>query len=200
MTATRKIREWETTGHIPIIALTANAMTGDRELCEAAGMDGYLTKPIEVERLRNVLAKFGLAKDEAHSSNTSPQSNRSEVHRPPVDLGEFHLVTEGDPAFAQELIATFIGSGEQQLADMTALVARSDCAALARAAHALKGASANIHAHTLKSLAERLEADSAAANVDACGHCVALLRQEFERVKQFLSDPGIVAQPAKAAS
>ncbi|HEY6618901.1 MAG TPA: response regulator, partial [Steroidobacteraceae bacterium] len=60
MTATRKIRDWETSGHIPIIALTANAMTGDRELCEAAGMDGYLTKPIEVERLRNILAKFGL--------------------------------------------------------------------------------------------------------------------------------------------
>ena len=62
MTATRKIRDGETSGHIPIIALTANAMTGDRELCEAAGMDGYLTKPIEVERLRNVLTKFGLEK------------------------------------------------------------------------------------------------------------------------------------------
>ncbi len=60
MTATRKIRGGETSGHIPIIALTANAMTGDRELCEAAGMDGYLTKPIEVERLRNILTKFGL--------------------------------------------------------------------------------------------------------------------------------------------
>jgi two-component system, sensor histidine kinase and response regulator len=200
MTATRKIREWETTGHMPIIALTANAMTGDRELCEAAGMDGYLTKPIEVERLRGVLAKFGLAKDAGDDPNTVPQSNRSEMHGPPVDLGEFQLITEGDPAFAQELIATFIGSVEQQLADMTAFVARSDYAALARTAHALKGASANIHAHDLKSLAERLEGDGAAANSEACGQCVELLGQEFERVRQFLSDPDVVAQPAKAAS
>ncbi len=72
MTATRKIRAWETTGHLPIIALTANAMTGDRELCEAAGMDGYLTKPIEVERLRNVLTKFGLAKDAAETPDLAP--------------------------------------------------------------------------------------------------------------------------------
>jgi two-component system sensor histidine kinase/response regulator len=189
MTATRKIRECETTGHIPIIALTANAMTGDRELCEGAGMDGYLTKPIEVDRLRGVLAKFGLAKDEA---GTPP--------KPPVDLGEFQLITDGDPAFAQELIAAFFASVEQQLADMTALVARSDFAALARAAHALKGSSANIHAHVLKSLAERLEGDSAAADLGACEQCIDLLRREYERVKQFLSEPGAVAQPAKAAS
>jgi len=68
MTATRKIRELETTGHVPIVALTANAMTGDRELCEAAGMDGYLTKPIEVERLRSVLTKYGLETNEVDSS------------------------------------------------------------------------------------------------------------------------------------
>jgi two-component system sensor histidine kinase/response regulator len=192
MTATRKIREWETTGHIPIIALTANAMTGDRELCEAAGMDGYLTKPIEVERLRGVLAKYGLATDESQ--------NRAMMQKPPVDLGEFQLLTEGDPVFAQELIAAFFTSVAQQLADMAALAARSDFAALGRAAHTLKGSSANIHAQGLKSLAERLETGCAAGDVRASEQCIALLRQEFERVKQFLSDPSVVPHPAKAAS
>jgi two-component system, sensor histidine kinase and response regulator len=200
LTATRKIREWETTGHVPIIALTANAMTGDRELCEAAGMDGYLTKPIEVERLRNTLEKYGLEKTDADTSAAAPPAAPTSILKPPVDLRGFQSITSGDDAFAQELAITFIASGEQQLADMAAAAARSNRAALARAAHQLKGACANIHAHALKTLAERMENESAAGDARALEHCNVLLRQEFERVKEFLSDPSIVPQPAKAAS
>jgi two-component system, sensor histidine kinase and response regulator len=191
MTATRKIREWETSGHIPIVALTANAMTGDRELCEAAGMDGYLTKPIEVERLRSVLTKFGLAKNEAQAT---PNPG------PPVDLSGFGSITGGDETFAQELVATFIASGEQQLAEISYAIATPNRAALAKAAHKLKGASANIHAHGLKALAEQMESESGAADAGALQRWDALLRQEFERVRQFLSDPSVVPEPSKAAS
>jgi two-component system sensor histidine kinase/response regulator len=191
MTATRKIREWETSGHIPIVALTANAMTGDRELCEAAGMDGYLTKPIEVERLRSVLTKFGLAKNEAQAT---PNPG------PPVDLSGFGSITGGDETFAQELVATFIASGEQQLAEISYAIATPNRAALAKAAHKLKGASANIHAHGLKALAQQMESESGAADAGALQRWDALLRQEFERVRQFLSDPSVVPEPSKAAS
>jgi signal transduction histidine kinase/DNA-binding response OmpR family regulator/HPt (histidine-containing phosphotransfer) domain-containing protein len=216
MTATRKIRAWETTGHLPIIALTANAMTGDRELCEAAGMDGYLTKPIEVERLRNVLTKFGLAKDGAETPTSPLASNSTSAAPPatatappgataanpgpPVDLRAFHSITGGDHAFAQELVATFIASGERQLSEMTDAVAAANRAALARAAHQLKGACANIHAHALKSAAEQMEAGSANGNVRALEQCNARLREEFERVKQFLSNPSVIPQATKAAS
>ena len=200
MTATRKIREWETTGHVPIVALTANAMTGDRELCEAAGMDGYLTKPIEVERLRNVLTRYGLERNEADTSAAAPPPAPATNLKPPVDLRAFQSITNGDNSFAQELALTFIASGEQQLADMAAAAGQSNRVALARAAHQLKGACANIHAHALKALAERMENESGAGDARALQHCNALLRQEFERVKQFLSDPSIVPQPAKAAS
>jgi CheY-like chemotaxis protein/HPt (histidine-containing phosphotransfer) domain-containing protein len=201
MTATRKIREWETTGHVPIIALTANAMTGDRELCEAAGMDGYLTKPIEVERLRNILTKFGLSPDDAGAPPSPPITVPADnPGPPPVDLRAFHSITDGDNAFAQELIATFISSGEQQLAEITAAVAQCNRDSLARAAHKLKGACANIHAHAMKTLAGRMEIDSGAAEPRALEKCNTLLRQEFERVTRFLSDPSVVPQPAKAAS
>jgi CheY-like chemotaxis protein len=202
ITATRKIREWETSSHIPIIALTANAMTGDRELCEAAGMDGYLTKPIEVERLRNILAKFGLEKlhpaaaDVAAAQASSP----SVASAAPVDLHEFQSVTDGDQAFAQELVSAFILSGEQQLAEIAAALSQGDRAAVAKAAHKLKGASANIHAQVLKSVAERLEIDSAAADGHTLDQCNTLLRREFDRVKAFLTDPTVVAHPTKAAS
>jgi signal transduction histidine kinase/DNA-binding response OmpR family regulator len=202
MTATRKIRESETSRHTPIIALTANAMTGDRELCESAGMDGYLTKPIEVERLRGILRKYGLEQQGIDGAQGPAAAGASlpEKSAAPVDLGEFNSITDGDPVFAKELIAAFISSGEQQLSEITAAIAQHNRTALAKAAHKFKGAGANIHAHELKSLAARLETDSAAADAPALQQDSALLRHEFERVKQFLSDPSVVSQPAKAAS
>jgi CheY-like chemotaxis protein len=202
MTATRKIREWETSGHTPVIALTANAMTGDRELCEAAGMDGYLTKPIEVERLRDILTKFGLERPELAGGNAAAAALRGPVDDEiaPVDLRAFHDITDGDPAFAQELVAAFVSSGEQQLADMAAAIAQEERAALAKVAHKLKGACANIHAQALKALAERMESDAGAADARALNQLTVQLRREFERVKKFLTDPSVVPQPAKAAS
>jgi HPt (histidine-containing phosphotransfer) domain-containing protein len=98
------------------------------------------------------------------------------------------------------LVATFFASGEQQLAAVTAALVTADRAALARAAHQLKGACANINAHTMRSLAEQLEADSAAGDVRTLHQCNVHLRAEFERVKQFLSDPSVMPQAAKAAS
>jgi two-component system, sensor histidine kinase and response regulator len=201
MTATRKIRALETSVHIPIIALTANAMTGDRELCEAAGMDGYLTKPIEVERLRNILAKFGLERPDADAADGAADGpNGSMESAAPVDLHEFQSVTDGDRAFAQELVTAFIVSGEQQIAEIGAALAENDRTAVAAAAHKLKGACANIHANALKSLADRMEIDSAAADARVLAQGNALLRREFDRVRAFLSDPAVVPQPAKAAS
>ena len=115
----------------------------------------------------------------------------------PVDLSEFHRITDGDPTFAQELIAAFISSGEQQLNEIAAAIAQNDCTGLAKAAHKLKGASANIHARALKSLAERLEIDSAATQARALQQGNALLRREFDRVKQFLTDPSVVPQSSE---
>ncbi len=167
---------------MPIIALTANAMSGDRERCEAAGMDGYLTKPIEVERLRSLLEKFGLEKSEAAAApaaqtTTAPapaaaqESIAADHMTAPVDLRGFRDVTGGDDAFAQELAAAFIAGGEQQLAEIAAAIKHCDRAALARATHKLKGACANIHALSLLAIAQRMESDSGAADLQTLQNC-----------------------------
>jgi HPt (histidine-containing phosphotransfer) domain-containing protein len=165
-------------------------------------MDGYLTKPIEVERLRSVLTKYGLeqADDdgmrEAAAAGTGPLENSAA----PVDLGEFHSITDGDAVFAQELIAAFITSGEQQLSEIAAAIAQNNRNVLSKAAHKFKGASANLHARALKCLAEQLETDSVAADAQVLQQGNERLRREFDRVKEFLADPSVVPHPSKAAS
>jgi two-component system, sensor histidine kinase and response regulator len=202
MAATRKMRQLETLGHVPIIALTANAMSGDRERCEAAGMDGYLTKPMEVDRLRSILIKFGLADPETEST-AAPERQAAPAREhlgPPVDLAEFNAITEGDATFAQELIAAFVSSGEQQLTELSAAIGNCNRSALAKTAHQLKGACANIHAVVLQSLAQQLEIDSIAAHPQALEQLNLRLRQEFERAKQFLKNPSVVPAASRAAS
>ena len=203
--ATRRIRELETVRHTPIIALTANAMTGDRERCEAAGMDDYLTKPLEVERLRAVLSKYGLelpegAEPSGVAAASDARTGATGKIRPPIDLRALNDLIDGDTEFGRDLATTFIDSGEQQLAEMQRAVASGNRDALAKAAHKLKGACANIHAPNLRAMAHRLEIDSKAAAVEALESGLATLRQEFARTKQFLSDPQVIAPATQAAS
>jgi PAS domain S-box-containing protein len=144
-TATRRIRELErergSGRRLPIIALTANVMSEDREHCLAAGMDAHLGKPIDTAQLANCLERF---------------LDRAAL-APPVDLDALHALIDGDLEFARDLIATFIRSGDQNLADILAALQQGDYETIARRAHALKSASANLYARELAATAACLE-------------------------------------------
>jgi two-component system sensor histidine kinase/response regulator len=143
-TATRRIRELERQNgrgkHVPIIALTANVMSEDRENCIAAGMDAHLGKPIEPAQLIDCLSRY-LKPD-----------RRSEV-----DMSALRELTGGDSEFERELLATFVSSGDQCLAEILAALRIGDYDTIGSRAHALKGASANIHASGLAAAASSLE-------------------------------------------
>ncbi len=143
-TATRRIRELEARHHtrrLPIIALTANVMSEDRERCVAAGMDAHLGKPIEPALVIDVLSRY-----------LTP-----ETPVPAVDIRALREVTGGDPEFERELAQTFIDSGDKCLADILAAFKVSDFDTVRKRAHALKGASANIHAASLSAAVSSLE-------------------------------------------
>ena len=140
-TATRRIRETEREAglgkRLPIIALTANVMSEDREHCIAAGMDAHLGKPIVASQLVDCLGRYLGGSKARHE----------------VDLEALLELTGGDVDFERELIATFIESGDKCLAEIIAALKANDFETIGKRAHALKGASANIHAHRLAAAA-----------------------------------------------
>ena len=184
LTATRRIRELDGPGaHVPIVALTANAMPGQFELCLAAGMNAYLTKPLEISRLRETLDRFGLARDAPATPSLGVRSART---GDPVDIVRLLELTAGDKAFALELLTTFTQSGATARAEMQAAISTEDRLRLQRAAHQLKGASANIHAAGLKDIATAIEDSSAAASLKELEQLLGKLADELDNVAQFL--------------
>jgi len=143
-TATRRIRELERSRggkRLPIIALTANVMSEDRENCIAAGMDAHLGKPIESAQLSEALGRY----------------LKPSVPVAAVDREALRELTGGDAEFERELAQTFVSSGDQCLAEIIAALRVSDLDTVRKRAHALKGASANIHALGLSKVASNLE-------------------------------------------
>ena len=193
LTATRQIRTLEGgTRETPIVALTANAMTGQLERCLEAGMNAFLTKPIELARLRETLERYGLGANTHDAAAGNGTNGSNDV---PIDLARLNELTAGDAEFAHELASTFIASGEQVMNEIDAAIAALDRSALSRAAHKLKGASANIHANPLCALALALENQAAQLDQPSLKALISDLRHEFERAAAFLKDQA----PAPAA-
>jgi two-component system, sensor histidine kinase and response regulator len=169
---TEAIRESEkpTGKHIPIIALTAHAMKGDKERCLAAGMDGYLSKPIRSSDLFELIERSLGAASENYSSSGDKKlaSDRFD--------GEALLARlEGRAEVCAELIDTFLKESPHTLSAIEFAVARRDAAAIARSAHALKGAVSNFGANH--------PAFRAAIALDRCGKS-----GNLEQVEQLYAD------------
>ena len=165
--ATREIRRLEQGKcHIPIVALTAHAMKGDEEKCRAAGMDAYLSKPIDRIKLENCLEHLlpstgstGLMpaiKEAPLAVESAPQPAPVHLHQP-IDWEALLDSIDGDREFARDLADAFIGTGDRELAAIAAALGTGDTAALRESAHALKGASANLRASAAASAAAQLE-------------------------------------------
>jgi two-component system, sensor histidine kinase and response regulator len=105
----------------------------------------------------------------------------------PLDLGRFNRLTDGDLEFAKDLATTFAASGNQQLAEIGKALETPDRGAVARAAHKLKGAAANIYAQPLAELAERLETQAPNADLGQLQQTSEALRHEFNRTNDFLA-------------
>jgi two-component system sensor histidine kinase/response regulator len=173
MEATAAIRSRESTSgkHVPILAMTAHAMRGDKERCLASGMDGYISKPIQPVALFAEIERCVAA---ARGSKSMTDNNQE-----PAEL--FDRVSllervEGDQELLTEMIHLFQEDAPNLVAAMRDALQRGDMAVLERSAHSLKGAAGNLSAKATTTAAQQLEKD--AKNKDATGAKVSLVQVE----------------------
>jgi signal transduction histidine kinase/CheY-like chemotaxis protein len=166
--ACREIREWEqaTGEHVPIVAMTAHAMKGDRERCLDAGMDGYVAKPIHSEELAAAIEQvFGGKTADLAIDGASLLSN-----------------LDGDRELLRKLIERFTSDSPQQMSRIHAAINNRDAEELRLAAHSIKGSLGNFVATQACGLAQDLENAGRQADFSQAGTLFTALQAERARV------------------
>jgi len=187
--ATAEIRSREgQTRHTPIIAMTANAVQGDRERTLEAGMDDYLAKPVKREDLERTLERWISRTEEAPDpvqETASPADPEDPLDRDTLE-NLFDLQLEGEPELLGELLDTFFDDTTRRLTDLREATSRGDAQAVEQAAHALKGSCANIGAKRMLQVCEDLEEAGRSKDLTKVPEQLALLEEEFVRAHAAL--------------
>ncbi|MFZ6819177.1 PAS domain S-box protein [Undibacterium sp. Ji22W] len=163
--ATQIIRSMETgSQHIPIIAMTANVMQGDRERCLEAGMDHYLSKPIKSDNLRESLDLIAAHKDikNAHIGAGRIAEISDEIMSQPTSLNAhrfdfYEALSQGDEEILHIITPMFLESCDKQLDEIRQAIQTTDAELLYRSAHTFKGLVGNFNAKPIVSLAKAIE-------------------------------------------
>ncbi len=176
---------------LPIIAITANALLGEAERCLAAGMDGYLAKPIEMPRLREELRRWmptrhGEANDVADPQATSPAT--AQELGPPVDPAVLATLFGDDRDTIRELFTEFVKAGRDMLAELDAAVAARSNDRVMQAGHKLKGSSRTAGAVGLAEFGAILEEAGKAGDWQRIDGIAARVAAELLRVEQYVSE------------
>jgi CheY-like chemotaxis protein/HPt (histidine-containing phosphotransfer) domain-containing protein len=207
--ATRQIRHHprSTLSAIPIIAMTAHALQGDRERCLAAGMNDYVTKPVTPQALAETLEQWlpeeipsnpPLAKggDEYLQSIQSPPLAKGgeggfEHPEPPPTLWDRAGMLErlmGDEELARAVTDGFLEDLPRQIAALRGYLKTDDAAAAERQAHTIKGASANVGGERLRVVAFAMEKAARSGDLRAAGESMAELEMQFDQLKELMEN------------
>jgi len=182
--ATRQIRKTQSAipdRQIPIIAMTAHAMQGDRERCLEAGMNDYVSKPLSARALVEVLEKW-LPKEGAAPSPRTPHSSPT-VWDPAVMLER----VLGDEDLARRILERFREDIPRQIQVLKDFLEAGDASSVERQAHTIKGVAANVGGEALRAVAFEMEKASRAGDLNAAKGRMAELESQFERLRQAIT-------------
>jgi CheY-like chemotaxis protein/HPt (histidine-containing phosphotransfer) domain-containing protein len=182
-TAAIRKRERPSSRHVPILAMTAHAMRGDKEKCLAGGMDGYVSKPINSAELFAEIERCLAAPE--RSKTVSDISQGTEVQ---IDRASLLERVEGDQELLTEMIHLFQDHAPNLLAAMRDAVQRGDVTVLERTAHSLKGAASNLSARGTASAALQLEKDAKNNDLESALGSLVEVERSVKRLLPALSE------------
>jgi CheY-like chemotaxis protein len=177
-TAALRRREQTSGAHVPVIAMTAHAMKGDRERCLEAGMDGYLSKPIQPEELYQAVETI-----------TAPAVLAEPPAAAALDWAVARERVGGSLDLLQEMIELFVREHPKLLGEIRQAVAAADAPRLHRAAHTLKGSADCFAAGPTVAAAQRLEQMGRQADLAGADEALRVLEREIERLLRALAAP-----------
>lgn len=168
--AVAALRQRETAGrqHLPVVALTAYAMSGDRERCLAAGFDEYLAKPLKLEQLNAVIHRSVAWPSGRDTAPTHQPVRPESASTPPTSIAWKEVLQRagGSPTLLQELITLFLQDCPYRMRELQAAIDRRDADATRRCAHTLKGSLSLFDKGKPTAVAQRLEQMARAGALD----------------------------------
>jgi HPt (histidine-containing phosphotransfer) domain-containing protein len=191
--------------NISIIALTAHAMQGDRERCLAAGMDDYLSKPVQPEELERLLQRWLSDVPAEEMSKFPPKTPFVAVSPEPISQAQADLAPEltafdqaglmkrlqEDMELANLVVAAFLEDIPRQILKLNQLYANTDIPGVRRQAHTIKGASANLGAEAMRAVAFEIEKLSESGDLAGIESLLLRLDFEFQRLQAALAALGL---------
>jgi len=187
--ATQQIRHLEgPLQHVPIIAMTAHALSGDRERCYSAGMDDYISKPIDPDQIYTLIERWGVLQI-PHGPVEIPRpalvSDTGSLIEPPIELKGILPRFGNDIGFFIEMLGEFLDSMPSKIQEMRTALEAEDIKLVEDMAHNLKGVSANFNAKYLTGLAIRLENYCKETNFIEALNTISNIEKAVSRLRRY---------------